>query len=304
MGWNPINGVIEIGNRIDRERRRQQERIKQESEKISKSVELAAKKIAKKTNEQINDAVKEITNVTGVDVKPIVKAIAGQAQILGKIAETHNLSNATTDWVVNHVRGVGEIGGIFGNDVEGLAKTIVSYTTVPILLLTNFSGDTMKIVESKKEFKDLIGSPLKTMLEQAYSIYDKYAEPLPFDLKMVLSRVVDKAILNRARVVIDRTPNNVAGIANALNHNFTSQIYAVTIDDIIIFSSKPNSDLSGYLQWVHELTHVEQYQRWGMLEFAARYTKDFDEVEAEAFTVALSAQPVLEELISDFTQNT
>ena len=301
MGWNPINGVKEIGVKIDKERRRQQERIKKEAEKITKNIEKAARAIAEKTNNQLNDAVNEINNVTGVNVKPIVKAIAGQAQVLVKIAETHNLSGASTDWVVNQVKGAGEIGGIFGNDVEGLAKTIVSYTSVPILLLTNFSGDTMKIIEGKKDFEDLIGSPLKIMLEQSYAIYDKYAEPLPFDLKMVLSRVVDKATLNRARVVIDRTPNNVAGIANALNHKFTSQIHAVTIDDIIIFSAKPSSDLSGYLQWVHELAHVEQYQRWGMLEFAAKYTKNSDEVEAEAYAVALAAQPVLEELISDFT---
>ena len=34
--------------------------------------------------------------------------------------------------------------------------------------------------------------------------------------------------------------------------------------------------------WAHELTHVMQYQRWGVEGFAERYVRDSAEVEQEA----------------------
>ena len=38
--------------------------------------------------------------------------------------------------------------------------------------------------------------------------------------------------------------------------------------------------------WAHELTHVEQYRRWGLAGFAARYVADSGAVEREAYANA------------------
>jgi hypothetical protein len=53
--------------------------------------------------------------------------------------------------------------------------------------------------------------------------------------------------------------------------------FAVTVDDIIVFNTQPapfSTNPQSQNWWGHEVTHVEQYQRWGVEEFAYRYAKD------------------------------
>jgi len=56
---------------------------------------------------------------------------------------------------------------------------------------------------------------------------------------------------------------------------------AITLGDVVLFKSEKvaQSDLK---VWAHELTHVMQYQRWGIDGFAERYVRDSAAVEQEA----------------------
>ena len=56
---------------------------------------------------------------------------------------------------------------------------------------------------------------------------------------------------------------------------------AVTVGDVVLFKNErvAETDLK---VWAHQLTHVMQYQRWGIEEFADRYVRDTDAVEQEA----------------------
>jgi hypothetical protein len=56
---------------------------------------------------------------------------------------------------------------------------------------------------------------------------------------------------------------------------------AITLGDVVLFKSEKvaQSDLK---VWAHELTHVMQYQRWGVDGFADRYVRDSSAVEQEA----------------------
>ncbi len=56
---------------------------------------------------------------------------------------------------------------------------------------------------------------------------------------------------------------------------------AITLGDVVLFKAETvaQSDLK---VWAHELTHVMQYQRWGVDGFAARYVRDSQAVEQEA----------------------
>jgi hypothetical protein len=56
---------------------------------------------------------------------------------------------------------------------------------------------------------------------------------------------------------------------------------AITLGDVILFKKErvAQSDLK---VWAHELTHVMQYQRWGVRGFADRYVRDTQAVEQEA----------------------
>lgn len=56
---------------------------------------------------------------------------------------------------------------------------------------------------------------------------------------------------------------------------------AITLGDVILFRDDraAQNDLK---LWAHELTHVMQYQRWGVDGFASHYVADSSSVEQEA----------------------
>jgi uncharacterized protein DUF4157 len=56
---------------------------------------------------------------------------------------------------------------------------------------------------------------------------------------------------------------------------------AITLGDVVLFKSERVAE--GNLKvWAHELTHVMQYQRWGVDGFAERYVRGSGAVEQEA----------------------
>ncbi len=56
---------------------------------------------------------------------------------------------------------------------------------------------------------------------------------------------------------------------------------AITLGDVILFRDDRAAQTDLRL-WAHELTHVMQYQRWGLDGFAARYVADCRGIEREA----------------------
>jgi hypothetical protein len=56
---------------------------------------------------------------------------------------------------------------------------------------------------------------------------------------------------------------------------------AMTLGEVIIFRSERDAKTDTTL-WAHEMTHVMQYQRWGIEGFADRYVRDSAAVEREA----------------------
>lgn len=68
----------------------------------------------------------------------------------------------------------------------------------------------------------------------------------------------------------------IPGLAMNYGH-----IDAVTLGDVIMFREDRAAHNDAKL-WAHELTHVMQYERWGIEGFAKRYLQDYDAVEREA----------------------
>jgi hypothetical protein len=56
---------------------------------------------------------------------------------------------------------------------------------------------------------------------------------------------------------------------------------AITLGDVVLFKNERIAEDNLKL-WAHELTHVMQYQRWGIEGFAGRYVRDSSAVEQEA----------------------
>jgi Domain of unknown function (DUF4157) len=59
---------------------------------------------------------------------------------------------------------------------------------------------------------------------------------------------------------------------------------AVAAIDTIIFRNISDAENNVAL-WGHEVKHVEQFQRWGLMGFARRYVRDHAAVEAEAYDI-------------------
>lgn len=59
---------------------------------------------------------------------------------------------------------------------------------------------------------------------------------------------------------------------------------AITLIDTIVFAD-PHAAESDLALWAHEMKHVEQFRRWGLMDFAEAYVRDHQAVEAEAYAI-------------------
>ena len=103
-------------------------------------------------------------------------------------------------------------------------------------------------------------------------------QPIPLNIRVQLEPYYDMQVLESVRYKIgDDTELNAA---NAVLQN--PDVNAVTLIDIIVFRN-PDDALNNVALWAHELKHVQQYQQWGVAGFAARYTRDYNAVEAPGY---------------------
>jgi Domain of unknown function (DUF4157) len=85
------------------------------------------------------------------------------------------------------------------------------------------------------------------------------------------------AVLRKVRYASGHADNiTIPGLALSYGH-----IDAVTLVDVVLFREDRAAHNDSKL-WAHELTHVMQYERWGVDGFATRYLEDHDAVEREA----------------------
>lgn len=104
--------------------------------------------------------------------------------------------------------------------------------------------------------------------------------PIPAAIRAKLKGHFPEALLSRVRYRIG-TGHDFSLQTNA----FKGNAVAITLDEVILFRPTENVAANANL-WAHELTHVQQYERWGVRGFARRYTLDYLAVEAEAEAAA------------------
>ena len=105
-------------------------------------------------------------------------------------------------------------------------------------------------------------------------------EPIPLHIRAQLEPWYDFQVLDAARYQVGNTQQLDAASAFLQNPD----VNAVTLVDVIVFRTAEDARDNVAL-WAHELKHVQQYQQWGVEEFAARYTRNFDAVEAPAYAI-------------------
>jgi hypothetical protein len=117
-------------------------------------------------------------------------------------------------------------------------------------------------------------------------------QPIPLHIRAHLEPYYDLQVLDSARYKVgDDVQLNAA---HTMLQN--PDVSAVTLIDIIVFRHEHDA-LDNVALWAHELKHVQQYLEWGVGEFARRYTRDHQAVEAPAYEIqrqvarALSVSP-------------
>lgn len=105
-------------------------------------------------------------------------------------------------------------------------------------------------------------------------------QPIPLNIRAQLEPYYDIQELDSARYKVgDDVELNAA---HTMLQN--PDVQAVTLIDIIVFRNADDA-LNNVALWAHELKHVQQYLQWGAREFAARYTRDYNAVEAPAYAI-------------------
>lgn len=64
---------------------------------------------------------------------------------------------------------------------------------------------------------------------------------------------------------------------------------AITLIDTIVFADPQDAETNIAL-WAHEVKHVEQFRRWGLMGFAQAYVRGHEAVEAEAYAIGDAAK--------------
>ncbi len=103
-------------------------------------------------------------------------------------------------------------------------------------------------------------------------------QPIPLHIRAQLESYYDIQVLDAVRYKVG--DSETLSAANAMLQN--PDVLAVTLVDIIVFRNAADAQDNVAL-WAHELLHVQQYQQWGVREFARRYTRDHEAIEAPAY---------------------
>lgn len=112
------------------------------------------------------------------------------------------------------------------------------------------------------------------------SVPDSAVRPIPLHIRVQLEPWYDMRVLESVRYKVD--DGRELSAANAVLQN--PDVNAVTLVDLIVFRTAAQAENDVAL-WAHELKHVEQYLQWGVDGFAARYSRDYQAVEAPAYAI-------------------
>ncbi|AYC35020.1 DUF4157 domain-containing protein [Pseudomonas cavernae] len=105
-------------------------------------------------------------------------------------------------------------------------------------------------------------------------------QTIPLNIRSQLEQYYESRVLDAVRYKVGDSGELSAARTMLQNPEIT----AVTLIDIIVFRSEEDA-LNNVALWAHELKHVQQYQDWGVQEFAIRYSRDYNAVEAPAYEI-------------------
>ena len=102
-------------------------------------------------------------------------------------------------------------------------------------------------------------------------------KPVPAPIERALLGYFPDGILRKTRYMSGHA-DAIAIPGMAMGYG---DIDAIALGDTILFRDD-KAALADAKLWAHELTHIMQYERWGIEGFAKRYIEDFAAIEKEA----------------------
>ncbi|MGH8461136.1 MAG: eCIS core domain-containing protein [Stenotrophobium sp.] len=106
-------------------------------------------------------------------------------------------------------------------------------------------------------------------------------QPIPPEVRRQLAGFIPDSILNLARYRVE-SGGSMTLQAGAIQYG---DARAITLVDVVVLKNQFDV-LNNPTLWAHELTHVEQYQQWGVQGFAQRYLQNYEAVEKVAYDSA------------------
>lgn len=133
--------------------------------------------------------------------------------------------------------------------------------------------------------RQVYAAPLAAAIHQARDAHIDGAQPIPDSIKQALHGTIPDDVLENARYTKGQLEITIANVLDHSRVALGDDGFAVPVDDVIVFSDPPSSDPDddqALHWWAHELTHVCQYSRWGVEEFALNYMNNYSAVEKDA----------------------
>lgn len=152
------------------------------------------------------------------------------------------------------------------------------YTELSYSALTSV-GNTLK---GENPFA-IAGAPLAAAIRAARDKYYNSAQPLPKDVIEGLEGIFSPEILSKTRWTRGKVEITLPSFIGNGRKFMGDHSYAVVVEDVIVFNTTPPSFNENPWWWTHEITHVEQFAKWGVEVFAFKYLKDLgSSIESEA----------------------
>lgn len=101
--------------------------------------------------------------------------------------------------------------------------------------------------------------------------------PIPHHIYRLMRNCFSTSLLRSVRYRVGQG-HELSVQANSFRFGDAS---AVALIDTIVFANARDADRNIWL-WAHEIKHIDQYERWGLTNFAKRYVRDHQSVEREA----------------------
>ncbi len=129
--------------------------------------------------------------------------------------------------------------------------------------------------------EDPLAAALAVALHAVYDRYEPAAKPIPEDVKKATAGEYAEELARSRYVVSALAIKLISAIDQFQGTSLRSDQHAMTVDDLIIFSSTPS--ISDIWMWAHELHHVRQYRALGSIDaFAVAYMGDCEAIEKAA----------------------